>query len=126
MKLHRKNPFIKQALEVVAPLSLDNAVHPDKIRLNDAANYVARILHEERAADPTSEILEHFGKEAAANKAFVAALAEAIKTPKPDEAVSARLSIETAVAQDPSLVKKYKDQLKKWAVDDIDEQAASL
>lgn len=126
MKLQTKNPFIKQAVDVLAPLSLDNVVHPDKIRLNDAANYVAKVLHEERAEDPTDEIMEHLGVTKGANPAFEKALAAAIKAPTPDETISERLKIEAACKADPKLVAKHKDLLKKWAIDDIEEQAASV
>lgn len=124
MKLHHKNPFIKQALEVLAPLSLDNEVHPDKIRLNDAANYLAKVLHEENKDDPTADILEHLGVAALENDTFLKGLAAALAAPKPDEAITERLRIEALCKYDPMLVKQYKDKLKKWAVDDIDELAA--
>ncbi len=123
MKLHHKNPFIKQALDVLAPLGLDNNVHPEKIRLNDAANYLAKILHEERKDDPTVEVLAHLGVAKGANASFEKNLAEAIKNPVVDKEMSERLKIEAACKADGRLVAKHKEQLKKWAIDDIEEQA---
>lgn len=122
MKLQAKNPYIKQALQVLAPLGLDNEVHPDKIRLNDAANYLARILDEEIEDPPVAEVLEHLGVPDT-NTAFKAAVEAALKAPQPDAKIAERLKIEAAVKADSSLTKQYASQLKKWAIDDIDEAA---
>lgn len=126
MKLQAKNPYIKQALAVLEPLGLDNELHPDKIRLNDAANYVARILDAEVEDPPIAEMLEHLGvTEETPNAAvFKTRLEAALAKPQPDEALSERLQIEAAIKADASLAKKYVKQLKQWAIDDIEASIA--
>lgn len=126
MKLQTKNPYVKQALYVVEPLGLDNEIHPTKIRLNDAANYVARILDEDVQDPPVSEMLEHLGITAETpNGAVVKTRLEAaLANPQADEKISERLKIEAAIKADPSLTKKFIPQLKKWAFEDIEAAAA--
>jgi hypothetical protein len=126
MKLQTKNPYIKQALAVLDPLGLDNEVHPEKIRLNDAANYIARILDEDVEDPPLDEMLEHLGvtAETPNAEAFKARLAAALAAPEADKALSERLTIEAAIKADASLTKKYVKELKQWALDDIDAAAA--
>lgn len=126
MKLQSKNPYIKQALGVLEPLGLDNELHPAKIRLNDAANYVARILDEAVEDPPLAEMLEHLGiTDETPNGAVVKTRLEAaLAAPQADEALSHRLKVEAEIKADPSLTKKYIKELKKWAVDDIEAAAA--
>jgi hypothetical protein len=126
MKLQSKNPYIKQALGVLEPLGLDNDLHPLKIRLNDAANYVARILDEAVEDPPLAEMLEHLGitEETPNGAAVKARLEAALAAPQADEALSNRLKIEAEIKADPSLTKKYIKELKKWAVEDIEAAAA--
>lgn len=126
MKLNTKNPYIRQALSVVAPLGLDNEVHPDKIRLFDAANYVARLLDVEVEDPPTAEVLEHLGVgEDHPEYAKMLELVEAaFKAPEADKVIAERLQIEAAVKADPSLTKRFKEQLKAWAIQDIEEASA--
>jgi len=126
MKLQTKNPYVKQALYVLEPLGLDNEVHPEKIRLNDAANYVARILDEEVPDPPIAEMLEHLGiTDETPNGAQVKSRLEAaLASPQADEKISERLKIEAAIKADPSLTKKFVAQLKKWAIEDIEAAAA--
>lgn len=124
MKLNQKNPYIKQALDVLAPLKLDNEVHPDKLRLNDAANYLAHILDENVADPPVAEILEHLGVPVD-NAEFAESVKSALAAPKADKQIAERLQIEAACKANPALVKKYKDQLKRWAHDDIEEIASA-
>ena len=126
MKLQTKNPYITQALQVLEPLGLDNELHPDKMRLNDAANYVARILDEEIPDPPLAEMLEHLSvtDETPNGAVFKTRLEAALAAPQRDAKISERLEIEAAIKSDPSLIKKYKNELKKWAYEDIEAAAA--
>jgi len=126
MKLQAKNPYIKQALAVLEPLGLDNELHPEKIRLNDAANYVARILDEDVADPPVAEMLEHLGvtDETPNAAVFKARLGAALAKPEPDPTLSERLKIEAAIKADASLAKKFVKQLRQWAMDDIEAAVA--
>lgn len=124
MKLNQKNPYIKQALDVLAPLKLDNVVHPDRLRLNDAANYLARILDENIEDPPVAQIMEHLGVPPE-NTAFAESVAAALAKPKADEKIAERLKIEAECKANPALVKKHLDRLKKWAHEDLEETAAA-
>ena len=126
MKLNNKNPYIKQALYVLEPLGWTNEVHPARIRVNDAANYIARILDAEIADPPLIEMLEHLGitDETVNGDALKVRLEEALAHPQMDAAIVERLQIEAAILKDPSLIKTHKALLKKWAIEDI--EAASV
>ena len=126
MTLSVRNPYITQALRVLEPLGLDNEVHPARIRLNDAANYIARILDEEIPDPPLAEMLNHLAitDETPNGAVFKTRLEAALAEPQRDPKISERLEVEAAIKSDPSLVKKFKSELQKWALEDIEAAAA--